>query len=358
MKLFCAGPVNLKENIKNFKYVEIGHREPEFMKLYKNVRDGFYRLLNVKEKDYGIIFIGGSGTSAMECIISSVLHNNRRTLVLSNGAFGERWADICKIYNIPIDFMNFGWNNPMRLSMVKRVVKKKEIEAVILVHLETSTGMVNSINQIGKICKQHKKLFIVDAVSSFIGEKLDVKRDNIDYLAINSNKGVNSTPVLGIVCFKRSVLHLAKNIKPRNYYLDLFRYVKYGQKNQTPTTPPIVAYYHVREALKNIEEEGLDNMIKRYKENAETMKRGLKDIGLKLVLKEGFSNVVTNAFIPKGIEYETIRKGLREKGYVIYPGKGPLDGRVMNIGNIGTINKRDVIDFVETLKVIINEGNC
>ena len=358
MRLFCAGPVNLKENIKKFEYVEIGHREPEFQELYKSIKDKLFRLLNVKKKDYSIVLIGGSGTSAMESIISSVLHSNKKTLVLSNGAFGERWAEICQIHNIPIEFMNFGWNNQIDIKVSESFIKRRNIEAVILVHLETSTGVVNPINKIGKLCKKYKKVFIVDAVSSFIGEKLNVKKDNIDYLAINSNKGVNSTPVLGIVCCKNERLSWASDIRPRTFYLDLFKFLKYSEKNMTPTTPPIVSYYHCNEALKNIEQEGLENMIKRYKQNAEIMRKGLKEIGLKFTINKGFSNVVTNAVIPKGIEYEIIRKGLRKRGYIIYPGKGPLDGKVMNIGNIGNLNKQDIIEFLINLNEVLNENNC
>ena len=353
MRLFCAGPVNLKENVKNFKYVEIGHREPEFMELYKSVKTKFFRLLKVTKRDYEVVFIGGSGTSAMESIISSVLHSDKKTLVLSNGAFGERWAEICKIYNIPVNFMNFGWGEPFNLDLVERLVKRKEIESVIVVHLETSTSMVNPIHEVGQICRRYNKLFIVDAVSSFIGEKLDVQKDCIDYLAINSNKGVNSTPVLGIVCANKSVLHKTLDIPHRTYYLDLWKYIKYGQINQTPTTPPITQYYHTLEALKNIEKEGLNNMIKRYKENSELMRKLLTDAGFELMISEGFSNVVNNVVIPKGVKYEYISKKLREKGYVIYPGKGPLDGWIMNIGNIGSINKEDVREFCKVLIGII-----
>jgi len=357
-KLFIAGPVNVSWKVKEaMLYPEIGHREPEFSNLLKDVKQKLLYAFGADPKSdkYSAVVIGGSGTSATETVLSSVLHSNKKTLVVSNGAFGERISEICDTYKIPIVHLKYGWGESPNLNEIEEKINKdKEIEAVTIVLMETSTGMLNQVNQIGKICKQHDKIFIVDAISALGGEELEMGEGNIDYCIANTNKCLGGLPVLGMVCFKKSSLEKSKDVKPRSYYLDLFRYIKYAEKNQTPFTPQIPLIYMLREALNGLIEEGIENRIKRFAYNGGLLKQKLKEIGLKFQLKEEeMSNLMVNVLIPENIAYDKLHQKLKEKGYIIYPGKGPLEGKIIHFANIGTLNEKDVVRFSNELKDIL-----
>ena len=350
-KLMVAGPVNPTSSIKSLKqFPAIGHRESEFSDLYKKCKEYLFKLFEANAKHYEIVIIGGSGTAAMECVMSSVLQPDKRTLVISNGGFGERWKEICDIYKIPHKYLNFGWGNYPNLMQIETILVYMEFEAVIMVHMETSTGMLNPIHEVGKLCKKYKKTFIVDSVCGIEGEQLNMINDNIDFCVASTNKGIGGPPVLGLICCKKSKL---KNLQKRNYYLDLARYLEFGKRNLTPTTPAIPLFFMLRDTLEDLFKEGLDERYERFKQNNILLKQELKKLGLKFYLKDHMSNIMTNVLIPKGFAYDYIHDELKKKGYIIYAGKERLHNKVMHIANVGALTKKDIIKFVKTLKKIL-----
>jgi 2-aminoethylphosphonate-pyruvate transaminase len=357
-KMFVAGPVNVSNKVKkSLVYSEIGHRESEFLSLFKEIKEKLLYVFGVsKFKDeYSTVIIGGSGTSATETLLSSVLHDDKKTLIVINGAFGERISEICNIYKIPTICLDYGWNGYPNLKEIeKKLIENKNIEAVAMVLMETSTGALNPIHETGKLCKKYNKIFIVDAISSLGGEKLNMKEDNIDYCLTNTNKCLGGLPVLGIICFNKFSIKKSKDIKPRSYSLDFFKHIDYSKKNQTPFTPPIPLYYMLKQALNEIIEEGLENRLKRYKKNGKLLKKELKKMGLKFSLKEEYtSNLMVNVIIPKNLNYEEIHKKMKEKKYIFYPGKGPLKDKVIHIANIGTLNIKDIKKFCKEFKNVL-----
>ncbi|HDK41861.1 MAG TPA: aminotransferase class V-fold PLP-dependent enzyme, partial [Candidatus Pacearchaeota archaeon] len=346
VKMFVAGPVNVSQKVKDSTiYLEIGHREPEFMDLFKELRRKLLYSFGVSSHSdkYETIICGGSGTSAMEMTLSSVLHSNKKTLVITNGSFGERIVEICNLYNIPTIHFKYEWGEYPNINEINNKLKQnQDIESVAMVLMETSTGMLNPVNEIGKLCREHEKIFIVDAISALWGEKLNVIEDNIDYCVTNTNKCLGGLPVLGIICYKKSSLEKVKNISPRSYSLDLIKHAKYAEKDQTPFTPMIPLFYMLNQALDELIEEGIENRIQRYKRNGDLLKSELKEIGLSFHLKkEEMSNLMVNILVPENLTYNDIHSKMKERGYVFYPGKGPLEGRTIHLANIGTLTEQD-----------------
>jgi len=356
-KMFVAGPVNVSKKTKEaMVYSEIGHRESEFSDLFKDIKEKLPYAFGVNPQQYSTIVIGGSGTAATETLLSSILHKNKKTLVVSNGAFGERIAEICDLYKISILHLNYGWGVYPKLEEIEEKLRKnKEIEAVTMVLMETSTGMLNPVHETGKLCKKYNKIFIVDAISALGGEKLNMENDNIDYCLANTNKCLRGLPVFGIICFRKSSLEKCRDIKPRSYYLDFFKYIKYSEINQTPFTPQIPLFYMLRQALNELIEEGIENRIKRYENNGKLLKQKLREMGLKFQLKKGMSNLMVNILIPKNYTYKYLHDELKKRGYIIYPGKGPLLGKVIHLANIGTLNEEDVLQFCKDFKDILGK---
>jgi 2-aminoethylphosphonate-pyruvate transaminase len=361
-KMFVCGPVNVSQKVKEaMVYPEIGHREPEFTNLFRDIKQKLLYPFGVESKPdrYGTVVIGGSGTSAMETLLCSVLHNNKKTLVISNGAFGDRMADICNLHNIPTIKMDYGWGGYPKTEEIEQKLKENpDIEAAIMILMETSTGALNPVKATGELCKKYNKTLIVDAISSLGGENLNMEEDNIDYCLTNTNKGLGGLPVLGIICYNKQSLEKSKDIKPRSYSLDLFKHIKYAEKNQTPFTPQIPLFYMLNEALNELKQETKEKRINRFKENGTLLKQKLKEFGLKFQLKdEEMSNLMVNTIIPEGLTYQEIHDKMKEKGYVFYPGKGPLDGKVVHFANIGTLQKEDILQFCDDLKEVINRPN-
>lgn len=361
-KMMTAGPVNVTDTVKRaMVYPEIGHREPEFEKLYAEVRGRLLDAFAVDTKDYSSVIINGSGTSAMETIISSAVHDGKKMLVVNNGFFGERMIEICETYKIPVVKTGYQWGEYPKLAGIEKLlIRETDIEAVSAVFMETSTGMTNPIKEIGELCKRYNKTFIVDAVSGFAGDSLEIQGSNIDFCFSNSNKGIGGLPVIALALAKKSALEKIRDIKPRNYSLNLLSYHNYADSakhsNQTPFTPQISYISMLNQALKELLEEGIDNRISRYRENSSLLRRRFSEMGFKFQLPEEYmSNVMTNVLIPKNYGYEEFHTSLKEKGYIIYPGKGPLDGKVLHIANIGTHTTKEVGEFCDVVGEIVGE---
>ena len=350
MKLFVAGPVNVaKKPKKLMPYPEIGHREDEFMDLYNSIKDKLYEVLQVSKKQFEFAIIGGSGTAAIESMITSVV--SKKILVISNGAFGERAYKICAIHRLPRAFLRYEWGEYPNIEEIDKILNDNpEIGFVYMVHMETSTGMLNPVKEVGKLCKRYNKTYLVDSVCAIAGEELNMNVFNIDFCTFSSNKGIGGPPVLGMVCCRKSKLY---NLKKRSMYLDLSAYLHYGKKSQTPFTPAIPLFYIMNETLRDLLKEGVDNRIKRYKENCDLLKEELANIELKPYLKSNMSNAMVNTIIPDGFTFTEIHDKMKKKGFLIYAGKDELNGKIMHIATMGTITKNDVKKFIKSLKKVI-----
>lgn len=214
--LFLSGPVNIEKSVRKAVYAakDIGHREPEFVELLKQIRKKLLKVFNANKKNYSILVFTGSGTSAMEAVMAANIHKGKKALVISNGGFGERFTEIAKIYKIPFKHLKYKWGEPIKIIEVKKTLEKnKDIEAITLTHNETSVAIMNPVNEIGKLAKKHKKIFIVDSISTIGGEPVNVVKDNIDFAIGTSAKAIQSMPVLGIVCAKKTAIKKNKRYK-------------------------------------------------------------------------------------------------------------------------------------------------
>ncbi|MEK6897430.1 MAG: alanine--glyoxylate aminotransferase family protein [Nanoarchaeota archaeon] len=357
-RMMTAGPVNVTPTVmQSLIYAEMGHREPEFEELYSDIRQKLLTVFAADSQDYNSFVIGGSGTAAMESVLSSIVHKGRKMLVINNGAFGDRMAEICDVYGIPAIRTDYQWGEYPQIEGIEALIaQNSDIESVSMVFMETSTGMVNPVGEVGELCKKYGKMFAIDAVSGFAGDSLDIRASNVDFCFSNTNKGLSGLPVISFVLAKKNSVEKIKDIPERSYYLSLLKHIKYAEQNQTPFTPQIPLFFMLNQALKELLEEGVDNRINRYGENSNLMRKRLGELGFKFQLPEKYlSNVMTNVLIPGNYDYEEFHTPLREKGYIIYPGKGPLEGKVMHIGNVGTHTTKEVNGFCDAVSQIVKK---
>jgi len=348
--LLNPGPVMVSEDVRNKLLLpDICHREVEFSDLYKDVSKKLNRVFKATPNFVSLV-LTGSGTCAMEAIISSCVRN--KVLCISNGGFGERWSEIISTYNIEKNWLKYSWGEYPKLKDIERILKEDdEIDSVVMVYSETSTGMLNPVEKVGKLVKKHNKLFLVDAISALAVDDVNVKRDNIDFCASSSHKGINSIPGLSIVCGKKRGFDELNKIKSRNFYCNLKNYYKFfNEDGQTPSTPSIQAFYSLDEALNILINEGVKNRIERTKYHSTKIREELVNLDFKLLLNDHFSNGVTSVKIPKKGTYEKIHNYLKKKEFIIYNGKGHLKNRIFQISVMGCIDENILTKFLLAIK--------
>ena len=358
--LFLSGPVNLQKSIRKAVYGsrDIGHREPEFTGMLKQIRAKLLKVFGANKRDYSAIVFTGSATSAMEAVLAANIHKKKKALIITNGQFGERFVEIAKVHKIAFKQLEYGWGEPIKAGDVARALRgDKAIEAVVMTYHETSSAIINPVHDIGALAKKHKKLFIVDCISAVGGEPVDVVRDNIDFAIGTSAKALEGMPVLGIACVKKSAIEKIRDIRPRCFYLDLVKHYDYAeQRNQTPFTPAIPLFFALNQALDDLFSEGLKKRRARYKKNAGLLRAGLKKMGLGFYLpKEYRSNIVAYVMLPDGIKFKPLYAALKKKGFLIYPGKGPLEEKAMHIANIGAIDEKEINKFLSALRTVVRQ---
>lgn len=353
--LFCPGPVNVAENVKNAAVnFEIGHREREFSQLLKSVQKRLLQLYEVKSDAYLPIIVSGSGTAANETVLSSVV-GDQRILVLSNGEFGDRLFEISSLHNKNTHVLHFGLANRIDVQKVEKYLKTHPVDIIAMVHHETCTGMLNPIDKVGRLTRKYKKLFFVDSVSSASVEKIDVESWNIGFITSAASKAIGSLSGISFVIGKKSEFEKLKKIPARTTYLNLYKFYHYATTlYQTPNTPAVPLFFSFNQALGNIIEEGVAKRRKKIKNRAFTLRAGMQKLGLRFFIDEkDMCSMLTTVYIPRHITWNTLRNKLLQKDIVIYGGKGVLKDKVFQVANIGEMTDEHIGFFLATLQEVL-----
>jgi len=351
--LFTPGPVNVAENVRSsMGKSDICHRESDFEDLLLSVENKLMKLFEIKNvNNYSAVFISGSGTAANEAILSSVV-GNKNILVLSNGEFGERLHSISQIHNVNTYLLEFPWGKKFDLEVIDSFVKKNKIDIIAMVHHETSSGMLNSMGDIGSLSKSNGSILFVDCVSSAGAETIDMEKDNIAFCSSSSSKAIGSYAGLSFVIGETVEFEKLKNLPVKTSYLNLYKFYQFSKnKLQTPNTPAIPLFFALEQALANILLEGVANRHAKIRRKAKLLRQGMLKLGLNFLLdQKEMSSVLTNVFIPININFKNFRQKLREEMIIIYDCKGCFKGRVFQVGNIGELSNADIRFFLSVQK--------
>ncbi|MEG0829643.1 MAG: aminotransferase class V-fold PLP-dependent enzyme [Anaerovoracaceae bacterium] len=352
-KLFSPGPIMVKDNVREaLMHYDICHRGAEFEELFADTTAKINKLFKADDS-YRSVIISGSGTSSNETVLSSIFKDGEAVLLVRNGEFGERLLEILNKYKVPVVDVAFPWGDyPDVVQIEQAIVENPNIKTVAMVCHETCTGMINPVKEVGQLCKTHNKWYFVDSVSAAAGEYIDVVDFNITFTTSVGGKCLGAFPGSAYVCGKISAFEELTPEMGKNVYLNLAKhYNKAKSCNQTPNTPNVNLFWALNRALTNVLEMGLENQIQRYKECAGILRKGMKDLGINLLLKEDeMSNTVTSAFLPKGKNLDAFLKAMEEKGYVVYSGKGKyLEMGMFQVANMGEIYPGDCKEFLEVL---------
>lgn len=352
--LLTPGPATTTDTVKYAQVVpDICPREKEFGLFMEIIATELTHFVTTSS-DYTAVLFGGSGTAAVEAMISSVIENDT-VIIINNGAYGRRMCEIAQAYDI--HFLEF-------LSPADQAIDIKELERFILsypatishlavVHMETTTGLLNNIGAIGKLCRKYGIDFLVDAMSSFGAIPIELERMNISFMAASSNKCLQGMPGVSFVIGNKHKLAELMGNKPRNYYLNLQQQYQYFiTTRQLRFTPPVQTMYALHQAVEELKREGINERYKRYQKSWETLVSGLEFLGLTyLVDREHHSKLVTAIVEPNCIRYnfQQMHDYFYQAGFTIYPGKLSCLG-TFRVSNIGDISHKDMAAFLHALK--------
>jgi 2-aminoethylphosphonate-pyruvate transaminase len=357
--LFTPGPLTTAENVKEASLFDLGSRDSIFISVVQEIRQRLLTLAKVKTPDYETIIIQGSGTFGIESVISSAIPEDGMLLNIINGAYGRRISEMARIHSIPLIELNFNENQLPDLQQIEGAMDAyPQITHVAVIHGETTTGLLNPIDEIGTIAAHHKKVFIVDAMSTFGAYDIDLVNLNISYLISSSNKCIEGIPGFSYVLAKRSDLEKCRN-QARTLSLDLYdQWMGLNRNGQFRFTPPVQSLLAFNEALNELDKEGgITARANRYMENNSLLITGMEKLGFKTFLPENIRSYIITSFLypaHPNFSFEVFYSKLNEKGYVIYPGKlSKVD--CFRIGNIGQLFFFDIQLLVDTIEKILFE---
>jgi len=357
--LFTPGPLTTSLTVKEAMLRDVGSRDQEFIAVVRTIRRKLLELGGVAGGGFEAILIQGSGTFALESVLSSTVLPDGKVLVVVNGAYGKRLAQIASILKIPVIELNGPEDRRPDLEQLRKVLQADSaITHVAAVHCETSTGMINPVREIGEIVKQYSRTYFVDAMSSFGGVPLNLLDCRIDYLVSSANKCIEGVPGFAFVLAWQQAL-LATEGLARSLSLDLLAQWKGLEGNgQFRFTPPTHALLAFHQALRELEAEGgVDGRAARYQANCETLLAGMRELGFQEYLRpEDRGYIITSFYYPRHpkFSFETFYTKLSDKGYVIYPGKVSQTD-CFRIGSIGHIFPDDIRALLAAIRQTLEE---
>jgi 2-aminoethylphosphonate-pyruvate transaminase len=341
--LLTPGPLTTSRGVKLAMLADWGSRDIEFRAVVKEIRKGLLKAARCDDS-YECVIMQGSGTFAIEAALGCFCPKDRTTLVVANGAYGDRAAAILTRLGRPVVKIDKGDSAaPSAADVTAALDAHPEVSHVWVIHCETTSGIVNPIADIAAAVKARGLVYMVDAMSSFGALALDMTATAMDVMVSSSNKCIEGVPGFSYVLVKRALLEASKGMC-HSVVLDLFEQWKgleaNGQFRFTPPTHALVAFHT---ALMEFEAEGgVAARGARYSRNAQLLIKGMRDMGFSTLLSDNEAGPIIQTFLtPRdpNFDFEKFYEALRSRGFAIYPGK--LTRRPsFRIGTIGKVDEK------------------
>jgi len=328
----------------------------------------FANILKETLKDLGQLFgtaglilpLAGTGTLGSEIALANILEPEDRVLAICGGYFGERLADVAVTLGASVDRFQVPWGSAADPDEVRRKLSTAVYKALLVVHVDTSTGAANPVKELAAIAREKNVLFLVDAVCSLAGMDLQMDAWGVDVCFTGSQKALAVPPGLAIVTFGSRALKVREERKLPigTYYGDLKRWAPIMED---PTkyfaTHPVNTIYALHDSCKMILSEGLEARFARHKELASAFRAGMRSIGLRLLCEENVSsNTLTVVYYPEGIRDADFRKAMASKcGIVVAGGLGPTAQKAFRVGHMGNVSRNDILATISAIEGSLTE---
>jgi aspartate aminotransferase-like enzyme len=329
----------------------VGHRAHETKELIENLRPRLKPIFGTKQE---VLMIAGSGTAGLEAAVVNTAQPNDEVLVIVTGAFGERFTKICKTYQLRTHVIGVPWGKAVNPDEVEEYLKQHpKIKVVFTTFCETSTGVLNPIQELAAIVKQHSDaLFIVDGVSCVGGVEANMDDWGIDVLVTGSQKALMLPPGLTFVAVSEQAWKVInQNPQPR-FYLHLSTYQNQLLHDSTPFTPALSLLFGLEQVLTLLEEEGLTEVFNRHELMKKMTRAACNALDLPLLTSDQNASPTVTAVQPTTFDSEVLRKIVKKEfGLTLAGGQQHLKGKIFRIGHMGYCFPADILQTISLLEI-------
>ena len=360
--LLNPGPATTTDSVKLAQVVpDICPREAAFGAVMREVSEQLLRVVHAPIDTYEAVLFCGSGTLAMDVCVNSLVPTGKKLLVLDNGAYSSRAADIARAYAMDVIDAKLPVDCPVHLDEAEKLLEADaahDIAVVYTTHQETGTGILNPVRELAALVHAHGAIFIVDTTSTLAMRPIDVVRDGIDFCMASSQKGIQGMTGLAFIIGRRDIIEESKAYPVRSYYCNLYQQYDYFRQNgQMHFTPPVQVLYAARQALKEYFAEGEAAKWQRHTETMTAIHDGLAALGFREVIpRESQAGLVAAVAYPDdpNWSFERVHDTCYAQGFTIYPGKMQGKG-TFRLCALGAITKNDIEAFFRVLRGVLDD---
>lgn len=356
--LLTPGPCSISRSVKEAMLKDLASGEEVMVERIKHCRDYLLKICNGGGTHTTIPLVG-SGTYATEAAIGTFVPRDGKLLIHTNGVYGDRVIDICEGIKIPYkSFRTAPYTLPTAKQFEKEIMADPAITHVMIIHCETSTGILNPVEEIAQVCRKHGKGLLIDAIASFGIFELDAKKLSYDAVILSANKGIQAPPGLAWVVAKRATLEEAKG-NCHSVSLDLWDQHQHIERtNQFRFTPATHLLSAFSQALKEHEEEGgIKGRQARYRASWTRMINGMRQMGFQTLLADEVASPIVATFHdPDDVNYsfKKLYDGMKARGFIIFPGRLAA-ANTFRIACIGIVNEHDIGRAMDALAEVMAE---
>lgn len=353
--IFTPGPTPVPPSVALSQVRMVHHRSADFGELLGRVLDG---LKYVFQTENDVLLLTSSGSGGMEATVANCFSPGDRVAVFSGGKFGERFVDITRYFGLDVINLEYEWGECADPSALEKVLADNpDLKGVFLTHSETSTGVVNDVESFGRLVAETGALFVVDTISGLGAAPFRTDAWNVDVAVSGSQKGLMTPPGLAFVAVSEKAWEAVETATLPRYYFG-FKEAKKSQAKsppQTPYTPAITLAQALDEAIKLIEEEGLEAVHERHAKLAAATRAAVEALGLEFFARDRARAVVATSVVsPEGMNSgDLVRMMRNEFGVFIAGGQGKVKGKIFRLGHVGYFDRFDIITQVAALEMAL-----
>ena len=360
--LLNPGPSTTTDTVKMAQVVpDICPREKEFAGLMKQMREDLVRIVHGPLDEYTAVLFCGSGTINIDICLNSLLDKDKKALIINNGAYSTRAAEVCEYYGLPHINLVLPVDDVPDMELVGRTMDDNpDIGLVYITHNETGTGIGNPIREIGRMAHEHGAIFVTDTTSTYAMVPIDVKRDNIDFCMASAQKGIMGMTGLSFIVGRKDIIEKSKDYPKRSYYCNLYmQYDFFERTGEMHFTPPVQTIYAARQALDEYFAEGEEAKWVRHTRVMNAIHDGLAALGFREAIRREIQvGLVASVIYPddENWNFEKVHDYCYERGFTIYPGK-ITGANTFRLCALGAIDVSDIEDFFAVLKQALEANN-
>ena len=358
--LFTPGPLTTSKTVKQAMLVDYGSRDNKFIDINASIRNRLIGIIN-GEDEYVCVPLQGSGTFSVEAMIGTLIPRDGKLLILVNGAYGKRMIKICNYYQRDYLVNEITEDQPTDLTALDQTLSEnQDITHVVVVHCETTSGILNPVAEVSQIVAKHDRKLLIDAMSAFGAIELDATKIQFSAVVASSNKCLEGVPGMGFCLVKRGDLELCQG-NANSLSLDLYdQWVAMENNAQWRFTPPTHVLLAFSQALDEFDAEGgVQGRGARYQQNCDILMQGMVDMGFQPLLSAKLQAPIILTFHIPGdpnFDFQVFYDSLSERGYVIYPGKLTV-ANSFRVGCIGRLDSSHMHGVLDAIREVLEDNN-